>query len=522
MNAVGDFFRTAVLIDDRVNNDYRELELLHAEELSDEPEPGLIEPTDEDQTPVYPSMFVRAFLAESIVCSVIEFGPDSDLVDLALRSAKIADLVILDWLLNGSYAATVAAIDAIAEKSRGRLTVIVVFTGEEDLERVGDRLGHDADFNPAGDFILERDSTIVLVFGKPGVTRIDGQDRRTAEYSDLPRMIREDLEMVFKGLMPEFAFRGINVLREAAPRILASFGPDLDIGALVHRALLPEPSDAGSQFVRLLATDFEQALLEERVGEVWNDEVVEQFLEDKPLKDPADLAQHLRGTQNLPANLRQLDDESLVRRSVALGLLKAGIGRANTSLARKLTASLVGAAGSSKALAALMSSFPLGDVAPRLELGVVVRDQSDRYWLCIQPVCDSVRINQSQEDETEADQTRAFPMMRLRVEGDNRTDAMIQPADGSFVRAGFEQSPFRVTMPRFAATEGGAVVATCESSNWQFIAHGDDVYTAVARLRPEVAAAAVQRFASQASRIGVDVSEWLRVGAPEASPPSPG
>ena len=535
MNAIGDFFRTAVLIDDRVNNDYRKLDPLQteepsaqpAEELSDEPEPGLIEPTDDGQTPVYPSKLVSAFLAENVVCSVIEFGPDSDLVDLALRSAKIADLVILDWLINGSYAATVSAIDAIAAKNRGRLTVIVVFTGEEDLEKVGDRLKDHADFDPASAFLLKRDSTIVLVFGKPGITRSDGQNHRTAEYRDLPRIIREDLEMVFKGLMPEFAFHGINVLREATPRILASFGPDLDIGALVHRALLPEPSDAGSQFARLLATDFEQAMQEKRVDEAWNDEVIEQFLEDKPLNKPEALAKRLRDTQGVPANLRQLDDENLVRKAVALGLLKAGIGKANKSLAKQLIDSLDGAAGSSKALAALMSSVPLRDVAPRLELGVVVRDQSDNYWLCIQPLCDSVRINQTQENQTQKDQTqenpkRAFPMMPLKVKGENRTDAMIQTADGNFVRAGFEHTPYKVTMPQFVPTDAGEVVAACESSNWQFKCDGGDIYTAVARLRPEVAMAAVQGFASQASRVGVDTSEWLRVGAPKPSPTPPG
>ncbi len=505
MNAIGDFFRTAVLIDDRVNNDYRKLEPLHAEELPDEPEAGLIEPTDDDEVPVYPSKFVSAFLAESVACSVIEFGPSSDLVDLALRSARMADLIILDWLLNGSHDATVSAIDAIAGKYRGRLTIIVVFTGEEDLEKVSDRLTRDAAFGPAGEFILRRDSTIVLVFGKPGITRIEGQDRRTAEYRELPRMIREDLEMLFEGLMPEFAFRGINVLREATPRILANFGPELDVGALVHRALLPEPSDAGAQFVRLLATDFELALQEGRVGEAWNDKVIEKFLKNKPLKEPDGLAQTLKSNQGVPEHLRQLDKKSLVRKAVALGLLKVGIGKTNKKLARQLTDSLINAAGSSKAMAALMSSSPLGDVAPRLELGIVVRDQSERYWLCIQPLCDSVRITQP----------RAFPMMPLRVEEGNRTDAMIQTTEGKYVRVGFEQSPYKATMPQFSATEGGAVVAERESSNWQFTTDsGDDTYTAVARLRPEVASAAVQGFASRASRIGVDASEWLRVGAP--------
>ena len=44
-------------------------------------------------------------------------------------------------------------------------------------------------------------------------------------------MIRDDLETVFKGLMPEFTFRGINTLRESTPRILATFNSDLDSGS---------------------------------------------------------------------------------------------------------------------------------------------------------------------------------------------------------------------------------------------------------------------------------------------------
>ena len=153
-----------------------------------------------------------------------------------------------------------------------------------------------------------------------------------------------------------------------------------------------------------------------------------------------------------------------------------------------------------------MSSSHLGDVPPRLELGVVVRDQSERYWLCIQPACDSVRIHQP----------RAFPMMPLKVKGADRTDAMIQTADGSYVRAGFERSPYKVAMPQFAPTEAAAVVAAPKSSSWRFTSVDGHVYTAVARLRLEVALRAVQGFASQASRVGVDESEWLRVGAPEA------
>ena len=157
MNAIGDFFRTAVLIDDSFDNDSRRLEHIEsdeAEDLSGEPQAGLTVPSAHDQTPIYPLTLVSAFLAKNVVCSVIEFRRGSDLVKLALRSAQISDLVILDWLLFGSDSATFEAINAIAETNKGRLTVVVVFTGVPSLESVVDRLARDANFDEAGDFVL--------------------------------------------------------------------------------------------------------------------------------------------------------------------------------------------------------------------------------------------------------------------------------------------------------------------------------------------------------------------------------
>ena len=286
MTAIGDYFRTALLIDDRVEPDYRALEELgidQAPALPSEPESGLEAPSAEGEKPVHPSSLVSAFLAEGVVCSVLEPSGDGvDLVETALRGARIADLLILDWLLFGNASATMDAIREIADQNKSRLRVIVVFTGEQSLSDVAVRLEEDlgfeiadaegvddeaADDEAANGFVLRRGNTVVLVFGKPGPPLTDGEDRRQpSSYRQLPGMIRDDLEMVFKGLMPELAFRGINTLRESTPRILATFNSDLDGAALVHRALLPEPADAGPQFVRLLASDFEQALHDGRVG----------------------------------------------------------------------------------------------------------------------------------------------------------------------------------------------------------------------------------------------------------------
>ena len=510
MTAISDYFRTALLIDDRVESDYQTLEELSTDQASSadvEPGPGLVAPPEEDETPVRPSSLVNAFLREDVVCSVVEPSAESsDITGMAQRGARIADLLILDWLLFGNASATVNAIRKITEQNQSRLGVIVVFTGAHSLSDVAARLVEDAGFDESHEFVLRRGNTVVLVFGKPGPPLTGGEDRRQpSTYHELPGMIRDDLEALFKGLMPAFAFRGINTLRESAPRILATFNSDLDGAALVHRALLPEPSDAGSQFVKLLASDFEQAMHDERVSEVWDQESVSTHVEDTLRGGSPDrLAERLRSNQDVLNDLKDLDDLQLSREAIVEGLSKVGM--ADKAVSRAL-GDLVNAVGDAKAsqesLAVLMSSSGLGETPPRLELGVVLQDGEGKYWLCIQPLCDSVRL----------DSSRAFPILPLRLNVQEQA-IMIRSSDGDAIRIGFNSSPHGLKVPEFSPTHRGAVVAQGDPSNWFFTSEDGLQYRAITRLRPEVAAQAVQGLASAASRAGADASEWLRRGAP--------
>ena len=510
MTAISDYFRTALLIDDRVEPDYRALEELDTDRAgasNGEPEPGLVAPPEEDETPVRPSSLVSAFLKEDVVCSVVEPSAESsDVVGMAQRGARIADLLILDWLLFGNASATVDAIREITELNQSRLGVIVVFTGAHSLRDVVARIVEEAGFEESHDFVLRRGNTVVLVFGKPGPPLTGGEDRRQpSTYRDLPGMIRDDLEMVFKGLMPEFGFRGINTLRESTPRILATFNSDLDGAALVHRALLPEPADAGPQFVKLLASDFEQAMHDGRVGEVWDFESVRTHVAHTPLGGSSDrLAGRLRSNQDVPDDLKDRDDLRLSREAIVNGLSKIGMADRAVSRAVGDLAEAVGdAKASNESLAVLMSSSSLGETPPRLELGVVLQDGEGRYWLCIQPLCDSVRL----------DSSRAFPMLPLALDPQEPT-AMIRSPEGDAIRVGLDPSPHRLAVPEFSPTHERAVIAQGDPSNWRFTSDDGAEYRAITRLRPEVAAQAVQGLASEASRTGADVSEWLRRGAP--------
>lgn len=505
MTAISEYFRTALVIDDRVEGDYSLLEELSTDKtvgLSGEPQPGLVPPPADDATPVRPAELVSAFIDEGIVCGVLQ--PDkeeSDLVALARKGAQVADLLILDWLLFEEHTKTIDMISAVAEANKGRLTVVVIFTGVPRLSAVVDRLAEETDFKETDDFVLQCGNTVVLVFGKPEIKLIGSEGQRTAKYRDLPARIRDDLETIFGGLMPQFVFRGVNAVRNSTPRILASFGSDLDAGALVHRALLPQSDDAGPQFTRLLAGDLEQALHDAGVGDVWDiDSAPESLARATSGGSPSALAERLRRSDNVSSDMKALADEPLAREAIARGLQGIGLGDSGVTKALDdLTVVFGDGEDSSETLAVMMSSSDFGQTRPRLELGVVLRDGSGDYWLCIQPLCDSVRL----EDR------RSFPLLPL-VLVDQRPTAMIRFPDEAPIRIRFDDAPYRLDMPEFEPTSAGAVLAHGQPLDWHFTAVDGATYVAVTRLRPELAAQAVQGLTSAASRPGFDASEWLR------------
>ena len=525
MTAISDYFRTALLIDDRVAADYEPFEPRDSEQAKGkerEPDAGLVKPSEADETPVHPAELVRAFFASGVVCSVLEPDMDStDMVEEALRGAQIADLLILDWLLYGSHSLTLDMIRAIASKRAERLTVIVVFTGTPSLGDVVQRLVDEAEFETADEYTLRRGNTVVLVFGKPGRRLIGGEDRRQPSgYGDLPGMICSDLELIFKGLMPELAFGGINALRESAPRILATFNAELDAGALIHRALLPEPSDAATQFVRLLASDFEQILHDGRVGDLWHidssSSVLTQSMATASLGPLAERLRSSEAVQNALGKLGPLSAEALVHEAMSQGLCRLGLNdRAIRKAIPDLTDAFIEADESNRRLAAMMDSAGLGETPPRLELGVVLRresatprspeancDEEQRPWLCVQPLCDSVRLQAP----------RDFPLIPVCTDLES-PGAMIRSVDGVLTGVSFVTDLHQLRQVLFAPTVAGAVVADGSPPDWHFTDVEGETYRVITRLRSGLAAQVVQSLGSDAARVGTDQSEWLRRGA---------
>lgn len=503
MTAIGDYFRTALLIDDRAEDTTEDLESSGPVPVDSEPTSNLMVIPNEG-TPLHWNNIVNAFLEEEVVCSVLRpdspDGEDPDgeenIIDMAIRGSRIADLLILDWDLFGDDGeATKRAIIRIISTNPRRLRVIVIYT-EMPFDSVVDALVDECGLTKESDFVFRKEATIVLVFGKVSIKPMEGEEEsnRIASHSDLPKKIREDLEDHFGGLVSELAFRGINVIRESAPRVLATFDSSLDAPLLTHRALLPEVSDVGPQFVRLLTGEFEAALMESSLTDLLDDDSIRERLEQSDIV-------------KVPQTLSGEFKNNSVEEALALGLTNLGLSKNRPD---KLLDPLVEAFGVGRkpheSLAVLMCSTPFGDIPPRLEAGVVLENRGE-YWLCVQPLCDSVRISGP----------RKFPLLPLVVNADETgfpkrdSEAMIRAADGTALPVSFSKKPYELLVTEFTPSGNEQpVLAQPEGNDWYFKATNQTRYRAVCRLRSEFTQQAVQKFTSGVARAGVDSSEWLR------------
>lgn len=513
MEGIRRYVRTAVVIDDRLEESAVRPEVLERiEGTRTDPQPGLVRPPDDDETPIYWQSLVRAFLEHDVVCSVVRPSRESNVVDLALRSVYIADLLILDWLLFKSDQRAVDAIRKIVEEVHDRLTIVAVYTGDPKLTSVVERLQRDVGLIEYGSesFVLRQGNTLVLVFSKPTVDVLGAGRSRRAEYSDLPSKIHEDLDFVLGGVLPELVFEAVGILRDSVPRVLSTFDASLDPAVLIHRALLPSPSDAGIQFLKLVMDDLEGALIERGTADTWNTTSVRQYLSKTDvIKNPKALADTLKRSPRTPFDTDTMSRHEIVGEAIALGLYNAGMKKKKIEKrAGELVEAFGDVADVNRRLAALMSSSNFGGARPTLEIGVVLKHQDmGSYWLCIQPRCDSTNLGH--------EEPRAFPMIPLDCSDSSQGLAIIVDDEGHPVTVNVRANPYRLILPNFKPTTSGKVVAErmdSERAEWYFESMDCGTFGVVTRLRFDVALEAVQQFATKASRPGVNASELFRRG----------
>ena len=148
---VAAFLQTVVVVDDKAHlRPFPESdggsslsETIRADdETTDGPHPNLIPPTADtggvlsDPEDLDAKALVDGFAIEGIACTVLRPAKEDDVVNQAAKVATMADIAVLDWILDNDNGARVSDLmRTMIEDQSGtdRTRLIAIYTGERDL-----------------------------------------------------------------------------------------------------------------------------------------------------------------------------------------------------------------------------------------------------------------------------------------------------------------------------------------------------------------------------------------------------
>ncbi|MCW2539686.1 MAG: hypothetical protein JWN95_1411 [Frankiales bacterium] len=501
---------------------------------------------------------VEGFADLGMNCAVIAPSPlDGERDVKRLRElAGRSDVVILDWVIRPRGAKVVEEqpedrtslsllIDVLrrdAETGGSRLRLICVYTGERDLAEILDKIESTLKEQLASSSIERADPRLtvgparIVLLGKEPLVSIPGL--ATVSAAQLPaEIVREFTEFVASGLLPEIALESLSAVRDQSHRLLRRFSGRLDPALLSHRSVT-SPADAEQFVLALVGSELAAIVAAANATSPLRDERVAAFV-----SAAFDGRQDAYYWKNAVApNPVTITKDNAVK-ALTLGIDASGqIREGNQKLDSKISRSSLLLTGDdpseirNQAIEIDMGFSALSSLArdrafdggrvptPELQLGTLLKvndvepesketpadrddaepdEQTYRYWLCLQPLCDCVRLTKM----------TAFPLLPLRPpsQSNSKFEFIVSEA-GTYIplqAATTKLSEIRLT--KFQPDpQREVVLARRTDDTWEFEDLDGHSYEWLGSLRMDKAHKLLHSVATTAGRIGIDEYEFLR------------
>ncbi len=459
----------------------------------------------------------QAFSANDILCSPIYTEPISSIelqdtfVAKVCRLANKADVIVLDWQMEvkeGSVDMGTTAQRIIAKYKSDNLDrdiLVCIFTAEEAGKVQAEEL--------SGDNVK-----VFYVFKKDG-------------YDKLPDRIFSEFAKRHEGLLPSAALSAIKVIRDNTHRFLSLYSSEHDPAYLSHRCLLSRPEDAEIFATELMAATLEDLMRgNEGITNNLNSDILKAWVNDKckdfeekdfPVKkfETAKINNterqkwleigivqwmhsNLKANQGVDEKKKKTEIENW-ERNIAKGVAEYFV-KAGTAADEFIRQSAF-----AKLTAHAFADAVNNNAATFLSLGSILKNSSDEYFLCIQPLCDSVRIKSHKK----------FLFLKLERKLFDITDnnsktfhLIVNDIDHGEVYLKISEEISTIENYWFSATPGNdkVILKISESITGKLSEAADVDFTFLAQLRTSKAQKIAMSFLHQITRVGLDESEWLR------------
>lgn len=449
----------------------------------------------------------EAFADRGILCSVIIPHTAPDAIDTQISTlAKSADITILDWKLGEiTPRDSIAKIIEEDNAAGGKLRLIIIFSDADPASVMTDLAsvvhGHGFVLDEGGREFSGPHARIVF-FSKPGAAVSLGP---VVTYEKLPEEVIKEFTKLTSGLLPAAALTAITEIREHTHHLIATFSSTLDGAFLTHRCLIPDPNDSEQFLLDLLEGEIGSILHKSNVREAVNSDRCCAWVTGNDSISSDERKIVLNALQNYRRNNKTKGFQKLFcsekEKEVAEKVLE---------LFYKTNPSNLSVAKRELSVLATLDACGRQAKAPRLQLGAIVKDHSQsKYLLCIQPLCDSLRIKH--------DEAREFPFLVLEnydFRSDQSSLELCIPHRNETLWLTVKTLPKNLITYPFngkSATEG--FVEACSEGGSYFFKNSDSSIKLewLAALKIGKAQRIASQLAARIHTLGIDEFEWLRL-----------
>ena len=458
---------------------------------------------------------VDSFASEDILCTL--YSPSSSADDLikCINLAKKADVLILDWRMfdvrpdkldsedispdcRGQFAKEI--IQRLVRECQFQAKLIIVYTAETRVDIVA-QTKETLQKATKQEVICFEDKNVLsfgafrIVFVRKGEKPTTNDHKLYFDESHLPAFVLREYADMTSGLLQQFGIFALNLIRNNTNEILAVLSSDSDYAYLVHKATQVHKNDS-INLIELIFVDLIRNLISSNINEfeniekkwlanVLDDSNKESIFIDNDYKYPDNVTrkERIRFIKNIFGKFDSIktSDDGFFK-FASLSQLRIPLPHNQNTI----------------------PSLSLGTILECVESSTEIEDS--RYYLCIQPMCDSVRL-------TEPRSFLFLPLVKLQpidIYKIEKSDVEIIVNKDLYFRVDIQA--YNITKIKFAPSNSSdRAQAKFEDCRYVFSDVDDNKYLYLGELSETYAWRVVSRFAAQLGRIGIDEFEWLRL-----------
>jgi len=472
----------------------------------------------------HPRQLMESFAEMGIVCALYEPAKDASVDENStiFKLCQSADIVVLDWDLHVDGGRTVSLLIANLIKQSAadqphHVRLCTIYTNEPDLLSTAEVLLSNLQSAECLETTCDEHklqlvsgSTRISILGKPGVSRPDDiREKFDVPERELATRLLKDFSEMHSGLLSGLALKGLSSIRKNTKRLLDKFSGELDGAFILHRALVKksEQQEALDKLPELLADELSAILEDSLFSDFETESVISDFIDLLELTDPGDGQFHKVTLQQQLKSGLSASKEDHFRRYAKI------VGNSDESSSNKLGL-----------LFSNRTQYLSGK--PSLKFGTVVKhkkisDNNDNweYSICLMPICDSRYRVKSEPDEPKH---MTFPFWNLHEQHIKTHLAALVIQDNhqiiSLSVGGKIRDNLWLDDVKFG--EDGWAKPAAGTFKYEVIGDINEIHW-VAQLKPLHAQRIALHVGTEASRVGVTESEWLRLVLQKSPPEKP-